>query len=106
MAFTGHGTGFKPGYNPGPYDPKLLGVPRTKEKLDKLTEYDLKFPRMLLPDDMITDLFIDATDEKGADREDGNDKRKVKNESGTHSNILLKGKKYKRAFTPLTTDLF
>ena len=75
VAFTGHGTGFKPGMDLGPYDPKQL---HGKEKDgNKMTEYDMLQIRQLLPDAEIERLFLDATTEKRQGRENGTEKRKV-----------------------------
>ena len=80
-SFEGHGTSFKPGMDLGPYDQKWL---HGKEKnLDKLSEYDMKFIKQLLPDLEVMNLFAEPTTAKRKAREEGREKRKVKNDDGT-----------------------
>ena len=59
----------------------------------------MKFVRMLLDDNTVTELFFEATDEKASYREEGLDFCKGEE-------IPFKGKKYRRDFTPLTVTLF
>ena len=47
-----------------------------------MCEYDMIFPKMLLPYQDILDLFADATDDKGHNRYEGNEPRVTRNPQG------------------------
>ena len=85
IEFSGHGTGFKPGMDPGPYDTRWLHGPN--KDLNKLTEYDMSFAKMLLPDSDILQLFADATEAKRIFREVGEENRKTVNAAGEEEEL-------------------
>ena len=52
-----------------------------------MTKYDMRFVRMLLPDESIEKLFFEATNEKGTVRFQGSEKRMRRNQSGSRVEV-------------------
>ena len=78
VAFTGTGTGFKPGMDIGPYNPDQLGGPEKNDMM--MSEYDMLFVKQLLPDEDILQLFLEGTNQKRRLRENCAEERKMGSE--------------------------
>ena len=104
IRFCGEKAGFKQGCNPGPYEKAWLK--KTESAKKKMCEYDMIFPKMLLPYQDILDLFSDATDEKGNNRYEGNEHRVTRNPQGEKVESPGIWSKYHRHYNPFNVDFF